>query len=60
LSRFKKGVLKEAIDVIKLATHGRDMRKYLINKYVKTTNYNTVAFNVFPVAIGYTMSLNNI
>jgi hypothetical protein len=29
---LKKGALKEAIDVIKMATHGRDMRKYLINK----------------------------
>jgi hypothetical protein len=57
---LKKGVLKEAIDVIKLATHGRNMRKYLINKYVKTTNYNIVAFNAFAVAIGYTISLNNI
>ena len=60
LAKLKKGVLKEAIDVIKLATHGRDMRKYLINKYVKTTNYNIVAVNAFAVAIGYTISLNNI
>jgi hypothetical protein len=46
--------------VIKLATHGRDMRKDVINKYVKTNNYNTVAFNAFAVAIGYTILLNNI
>jgi hypothetical protein len=57
---LKKNVLKETLDVIKLATHGRDMRKDVINKYVKTTNYNTVAFNAFAVAIGYTISLNNI
>ncbi|MBL7205641.1 MAG: hypothetical protein ISS63_15150 [Desulfobacteraceae bacterium] len=44
--------------MIKLATHGRDMRKDVINKYVKTTNYNTVAFNAVAVAIGYTISLN--
>jgi len=39
--------------VIKLATHGNDLRKGVINKDVKTDNYKTVAFNVFAVAIGY-------
>ena len=60
LSKLKKGALKGGIDVIKLATHRRNMRKDVINKYVKTTNYNTVAFNAFTVAIGYTILSNNI
>jgi hypothetical protein len=42
--------------VIKLATHQRDMRKDVIKKYANTTNYNTVAFNVFTVAIDYTIT----
>jgi hypothetical protein len=57
---LKKGVLKGEIGAIKLATHGRDMRKDFINNCVKTANYNTVAFNAFTVAFGYTISLNNI
>jgi hypothetical protein len=57
---LKKGVLKGEIGAIKLATHGRDTRKDFINKCVKTANYNTVAFNAFTVAFGYTISLNNI
>ncbi len=39
--------------MIKLATHGNDLRKGVINKDVKTDIYKTVAFNVFAVAIGY-------
>jgi hypothetical protein len=57
---LKKIVLKGKIGAIKLATHGRDMRKNVVNKYVITANYNTVAFNAFTVAFGYTISLNNI
>lgn len=52
--------MKGGIDVIKLATHGRDMRKDVIKKYVKTSNYITVVFNTIAVAIGYTISLNAI
>jgi len=60
LSKLKKGVLKGGIDVIKLATHERDMRKDVIKKYVKTSNYITVVFNTIAVAIGYTISSNAI
>jgi len=56
---LKKGALKGGIDVIKLATHRRNMRKDVINKYVKTTNYNTVVFNAFAVAIGYMISIKS-
>jgi len=59
LWKLKKGVLKGEIGAIKLATHGRDMRKDVINKYVKTANYNTVAFNVLTVAIGYMISIKS-
>ena len=56
---MKKGVLKGEIAAIKLATHGRDMRKDVINKYLKTANYNTVAFIVLTVAIGYIISIKS-
>ena len=45
--------------MIKLATHGRDLRKDVINKHVKTVNYETVAFNAFAVAIGYMISIKS-
>ena len=60
LSKSKKGVLKGRLYVIKLATQGRGMRKYVIKKYAITVNYITVADNAITVAIGYTISLNNI
>ena len=58
--KFQKSAFKGTIDVIKLATHERDMRKDVIKKYANTTNYNTVTFNAVAVAIGYTISLDNI
>jgi hypothetical protein len=58
-SKFQKSVCKGTIDVIKSATHERDMIKDVIKKYANTTNYNTVAFNAVAVAIGYTTPLNN-
>jgi len=57
---LKKGFLKGGADVIKLATHSKDMRKDVAKKYAKTTDYNTVAFKTGAVAIDYTLSLNNI
>ena len=45
--------------MIKLATHRRNMRKDVINKYVKAANYNTVAFNVLTEAIGYMISIKS-
>ena len=59
-SKSKKDAFKEKIDVIKLATHERDMRKDIIKKCAKTSNCITVAFNAVAVAIGYTISLNNV
>lgn len=43
------------MDVIKLATHGTDMKKDFMINSIKTINYNTVAFNASAVAIGYTI-----
>ena len=58
--KFQKSAFKGTIDVIKLATHERDMRKDIIKKCAKTSNCITVAFNAVAVAIGYTISLNNV
>jgi len=59
MSKLKKGVLKLAIEVIKLATHGKDLKKDDVNSDVKTTNYKTVANNAFTVAIGYMISIKS-
>jgi hypothetical protein len=53
---MKKVALKGEIDVIKSATHGKDVRENVTKKYAITTGYITVAFNAIVVAIGYTMS----
>jgi hypothetical protein len=46
--------------VIKLATHGKDIKKDVIKKYAKTTNCITVADNATTVAIGYAISFMNL
>ena len=58
--KLKKYTLKGGREVIKSATHGKNVRKDVIKKHSKTTSYITVAFNAIVVAIGYTMSLNTI